>query len=460
MCLSMGMPCHGGVLRRLVRRGDDAGLTLIELMFALVIFAIVAAATVAGLTLALNTGRLDRNRVAAANLAARELEIVRTEFTASPAGPTTLAAQNYVTDPHPLPGGTAGQPIVVDNVAYTVVRNVQWLPTGTGQSACDGGSAITYPTLAVNVKVSWPRMDGVQAVTSNTILTPPKGVLSSSLGFVAIPVVNAAGQPSAGQPVTLTGPGGTLTDTTATDGCAVFSITTPGTYTASITTPGGVDFYGNATSSQSVLASAGTLVKGKPFTYDQASTLNVKFETAGGFALPTSLPQLTLGNTNLQPTGIKTLPSTGTTTALTGLFPFSDGYTVWAGGCQQSDPAAAGGTRTATVVAPGQSKNVDAHLAPVTVQAVQGINPLAGATVVAVPVSDTGCVATTPPAAPNPDNPLTLGVTDATGQLNTSLPAGSWQLEISGMSPAGGSWPTTPTLLPNSAPSSVTVVTS
>ncbi len=80
-------------------------------MFALVIFAIVAAATVAGLTLALNTGRLDRNRVAAANLAARELEIVRNEFNASVSGPTTLAAQNYVTDPHPLPGGTAGQPI-------------------------------------------------------------------------------------------------------------------------------------------------------------------------------------------------------------------------------------------------------------------------------------------------------------------------------------------------------------
>ena len=145
------------------------------------------------------------------------------------------------------------------------------------------------------------------------------------------------------------------------------------------------------------------------------------------------------------------MPSTGTTTALTGLFPFSDGYTVWAGGCQQSDPAAAGGTRTATLVPPGQTKNVDAHLAPVSLQAVQAGNPLSGATVVARPSSTTGCAAS--------ENPITLGVTNAMGQLNTSLPAGTWTLELSGMSPVG-SWPTTPTLLPNSAPSSVTVVAS
>ena len=328
---------------------------------------------------------------------------------------------------------------------------MQWLPTGTGQSACDGGSAITYPTLAVNVQVTWPRMDGVQPVTSNTILTPPKGVLSSSLGFVAIPVVNAAGQPSAGTPVTLTGPGGTSTDTTAADGCAVFSIATAGQYTASISVPGAVDYYGNATPSQSVQAAAGTLVKGKAFTYDQAATLNVKLTTDARYQIPTSLPQLTLGNTNLQPTGTKTVASTGATTALSGLFPFSDGYTVWAGGCQQSDPAAAGGTRTATVVAPGATQSVSVRLAPVTVTAVKGVNPLAGATVVAVPSSTTGCGPT--------DNPLTLGVTDASGTLRTSLPAGAWTLKLSGMSP-NGSWPSTPTLLPNSAPSSITVVAS
>ena len=447
----MGKPCHGGVLRRLPRRGDDAGLTLIELMFALVIFAIVAAATVAGLTLAMNTGRLDRNRVAAANLAARELEIVRNEFNATATGPMTVAAQNYVTNPNPLPGGTAGQPLVVDHVDYTVTRNAQWLPAGTGKSACDGGSAITYPTLAVHVAVTWPRMDGTQPVTSNTILTPRKGVLSSSMGFVAVKVQNSAGQPADEQQVLLAGPGGSFTDTTASDGCAVFSITTGGTYTASISEPGYVDYYGNSSPSQTVVAATGSLVIGKPFIYDQASTLNVKFETASGYALPATLPQLTLGNTNLQPSGTKTAPSAGTTTALTGLFPFSDGYTVWAGGCQQSDPAAAGGTRTATVVPPGQAKSVDAHLAPVSLQAVQAGNPLSGATVVARPSSTTGCAAS--------EDPITLGVTNALGQLNTSLPAGTWTLELSGMSPAG-SWPTTPTLLPNSAPSSVTVVAS
>ena len=72
-------------------RNDDRGLTLIEVLIAMVLFAVVAAAVVAGLS-ALKTARLDKNRVAAANLASREAEIARNEFYASAGGPTTLAA--------------------------------------------------------------------------------------------------------------------------------------------------------------------------------------------------------------------------------------------------------------------------------------------------------------------------------------------------------------------------------
>jgi type II secretory pathway pseudopilin PulG len=424
-------------------------MTLIELMFALVIFAIVAAATVAGLVLAMNTGRQDRNRVAAANLAARELEIVRNQFTSSASAPTTLASVNYVTNPDPLPGGTAGQPLVVDKVPYTVTRNVQWLPVGSGKSACDGGSAITYPTLAVNVQVTWPRMDGVAPVTSNTILTPPKGVLSSSIGFVAVKILDRNAQPVDDQQVLMTGPSGSATDTTANDGCAVFSINTSGSYTLSVSNPGYVDYYGNASVSQTVAATAGQLVVAKPVTYDQAAALRVTLTTSPGYSLPSSLPQLTLGNTNLQPSGTKTVPSTAATTTVSGLFPFTDGYTVWAGGCQQSDPAAAGGTRTAVTVSPGATQVASAQLAPVAVTVVRGVNPVTGVTVVAVPSSATGCGTA--------ENPLTLGVTDATGTLKTSLPAGSWTLQVNGQTAVGG-WPTTSSLLPTSGPTSITVV--
>src|SRR4051812_32408670 len=82
----------------------EAGLTLVELLWAMVIFGIVASATVAGLATALKTTRLDRNRVAASNLAARELEIVRNVFSSSGTGPTTIASTTLVTNPDPLAG--------------------------------------------------------------------------------------------------------------------------------------------------------------------------------------------------------------------------------------------------------------------------------------------------------------------------------------------------------------------
>ena len=207
----------------------DAGMTLIELMFAMVIFAIVAAGAVAGLTGALTTTRSDRNRVAASDLAARELEIVRNTFESTSSGPATVAAAGQVVNGDPLPAGTAGQPLVVDNTPYTVTRNTEWLPAGSGQSACDGGAGVTYPSLEVQVTVTWPQMSGVAPVVNTTILTPPKNTLNSSTGFVSVKVLAATGLASPGQVVTLTGPGGTFSDTTAGDGCAVFASTSAGT---------------------------------------------------------------------------------------------------------------------------------------------------------------------------------------------------------------------------------------
>ena len=46
----------------------------------------------------------------------------------------------------------------VDGTPYTVQRDVQWLPTGTGVSACDGGALVNSPSLQVFVTVTWPNM--------------------------------------------------------------------------------------------------------------------------------------------------------------------------------------------------------------------------------------------------------------------------------------------------------------
>jgi prepilin-type N-terminal cleavage/methylation domain-containing protein len=433
-------PRSHAIRQRAVLSGD-AGVSLIELMMAIMIFAIAMAGITAGFVSVGQKTRLNKDRVAAANLASRELEIVRNVFNASSAGPSTVAADLDVSNGYPLPGGTVGSPLVVDSVPYTVFRRAQWLPAGTGQSPCDGGSGVTYPTLAVNVKVTWPFMGQVKPIESNTLLTPPKGVLASSTSFVAVKVLGSNGLGKEDVPVTIAGTGGTYTATTAEDGCATVAVASSGTYTASLNSSGWVDFYGAANPSKTVTASSSSISR-LTFNYDRAARLQLSLSTADGYALPTGLRSITLGNTGLQPSGTQVKDiGTGGSATITTLWPFSDGYTMWAGSCDQSDPAAAGGSRASAVVLPSSgSATTTTELAPVQVNVTTSTGAaISGATVTATPLSTISCVAS--------ENPLTLGVTNSSGQLKTSLPAGSWTLKVTGRTPVGA-WPNTPELVP------------
>lgn len=438
-------------LRPAPPRGD-AGLTLIELMMAMMVFGLAATGITAGFMAAMKTSRADQNRVAAANLAARELEIVRNAFRSSNSQALAIAGDAEVVNPNPLPGGTAGEPLELDGAKYTVTRTVQWLPAGTGQSACDGGSAVTYPSLAVQVEVTWPSMNGVAPVRSNTVLTPPKGVLATGTSFIAVKVVGSDTLPVVGMPVVLTRGASSVSGVTADDGCATMAVPSAGSWDATVSQPGWVDYYGMPAGTKAVTVVSGGLAQ-TTINYDEAAALTVSYSTDSGYALPTGLSSLTLSNAQLQPSGVKVVSTSGTTTTVAGLWPFSDGYTVWAGSCLQSDPATAGGARdTAVVVGPGATGSTTTALAAaeIAVRTAAAL-PVVNATVLAYPLSTDGCAAS--------ENPLTLGVTNGSGVLRTSLPAGDWRLQVSGRSPSG-SWPTTGTLLPTSSPTSSVVTVS
>ena len=433
-------------------------MSMIELMVSLVVFAIAATAIVAGLLATMQSTRSSRNRLQASSLASREMEILRNEFNSSAATALAVGSAN-VTNPHQLPGGIAGGDLKIDGSPYTVVRNVEWLPAGTGKTACDGGASLVYPSLAVNVTVTWPMMGSVQPVVSNTVLTPPKNTLASGMSFVGVKIVDVLVAPVSGQLVTLTGPGGTFTDTTSTDGCAVFPLTAAqlGTYTASIASGGvSVDMTGLSTPSVSVpVPTAGTLVQ-KQFSYDKAATLAVTFATDAGYALPTSKPQISLYNVGIPPLGVKTVASAASgATTMPGMWPYVDGYAYWAGSCKQSDPIVAApapavplGTRDASaVMAPGTTMNRTIRLAPVQVNVTALGFPVGPAVITATPLSATGCVA--------PDTLLSLGTTNGSGVLMTSLPAGKWVLKATYLVKSGTT--TTSTLLQTTAPSTYTI---
>ncbi len=413
-------------------------------MVSLTILALVSGGFAYGLSLAMSVTREDRARIQAANLAARELESLRNEFSSSKSAPLTLAANSEVVNPHPLGEGVSGEPLILDGRAFTVVRTVEWLPAGTGTSPCDGGTAVTYPSLGANVRVSWSEAGQTRDVESNTVLTPPKGTLASIEGFVAAKVTGADGQGVAALPVDLSGPGGSQTRVTAADGCAVFAVTTPGSYDVTLDEDGYISFDG-----QRVVAKSASVTEGSiqvlPFSYDKAATLelvlSIEGDVGANFGLPSPPPAVTLFNASLPNMGTLVVDSGRTTVA--DLWPYPDGYSLWTGVCASNDPAATGGIRSEPIAPdPGETETARALLAPLEVTFTDlDDNPIEGLVVNATryvpenaPVESSACEA----------QAFTLGDTNEQGIVRSSLPYGQWTISAGGQSffadmPADGS---------------------
>ena len=413
-----------GIVGRLSRaaRRDDAGVTLIEILVALSLLMVLSLSVAAGLLAVQKSAMTSKERAAAANLATREVEIVRNWFHSSDTAPLAVMAAGDTTNGAPLPGQT-GQ-LVVDGTRYDVVRQVQWLITGTGKSACDGGSIVTYPSVGVHVEVSWPNMGGVPPVVSDTVLTPPKSVLNASSAYIAVKVIDRDGLPNDDRTVTATGPGGSYSDVTGSDGCATFVLSTAGTYTLAVTeaSSGYVTFNGATT--QTATVTAGTLTV-RSFTYDQGVSFQTTLKPPVGFALPTNLPALSFGNSGIQPSGVANYPSgAGGVTTVGPLWPFASGYSVWAGSCTDSDPALLGGRPPALVTARASTTSASAALQAVAITTTRKGLPV-NVAVTATYAGSGSC--------PAGDGVLNLG-TSSLGVLNVSLPYGNWTLstQISG----------------------------
>jgi hypothetical protein len=268
------------------------------------------------------------------------------------------------------------------------------------------------------VVVTWAGMQGVQPITSDSIVTPTKRLLNSDYAFVAVRVNRYDAQPSPGRTVNSTGPGGAQVQLTDDSGCAVFGLAVPGSYTFTFDEPGYVDYYG-ATKPVAVRDVAKGSFTTFATTYDQAASMTVTHATEPGYALPSPLPEIMVRSAGLPAPGTLRFPATGSPVVASPLGPYAQGYTVWAGACKDSEPAAAPTLKTVTAVtlAPGESKPVTAYLAPVQVE---GGATRAGQVVTAQHVdSCTGAVMT-----------LTLGTLDGAGSLATSMPYGTWDVTV------------------------------
>jgi len=407
------------------RAGRQDGYSVVELLVALTIFALVFAAVSIGIGRALEVNRGNRNRSAAAYLAARQLEEVRAKsFSSVTLGRTTCV---YTTTSCNLPS------------PYTVVQDVAWASPGSTTTSCDvptsSGAALAYKR--VTVTVTWPDMNGVTPVASQTLLTPPGGTFDPNDGHILVQAFDRDALPLAGKTVSLSGPA-TVSQTTTSDGCAFFAYLDPGTYTATITTSGYVDRQGNQPATQSVGVTASQITRVQ-FDYDEAATLSVGLVAPSGAVLPTGTYgiAMTVANSNLT-VGYKSFQQaatgSGTTRTINPLFPYASGYQVWAGDCADADPAAYSGGSRGTVLAsnPAATTSGSANLDAVDVVVKRSGVAVSGAAIQAIHAAGTGCT--------SGETLTTTTTTDSAGKLRLALPYGTWTIRAtSGTRTATGS---------------------
>jgi len=416
----------------------DEGFTLMEVMVAFALLAVMASALLVVVGATQKLTREDSARVAANNLASRELEITRDTFAGVTRGPDRVAT-NRVVNPSPLPGGTAGNPLVVDGVPYTVTREAQWASVNSQVSTCDDGSNAELAYLKVEVEVSWPGLGSRPPVTMDTVMTPLKGTYVATQGHLGLKVIDRLGAPREKVQVTVTSSSTTRTAQTTDDGCVLFAFLDPGSYTVTLSGAGEVDPAGSATATRTVTVQSGQLWRGTQ-EYDRAATLVAAFETGQGHSLPTDLSKVpvSLGNSALLPNGYKSVTGTGTTRTLTNQWPYASGYQLWGGACIDADPGDTGDLPVASD--PGVTATGRVFLPPLQVT-----TPAAGQVVTATHDAASGCAAYS----------MVLGTTGGGGVLKTSLPYGTWKLTRSGSTAA----PTTVSVLPPSAPTDGTAPT-
>lgn len=370
----------------------DRGVSLVETVVAVVILGILATAVIGVILQAQAQTVTNRARVAAANLAAREIDLIRDEFHRSDTAPTTIAGQGTRTNPHPLAGQADGAPFVIDGGTYTVVRSVQWNVKGTGESACDGGKMVRYPTLGVTVSVTWPNMGSIPPVTNSTVLAPKKGTgVPDTASFVAVKVSNAAGQPSVGRTVKVTGGGASVSQPTGPDGCAVIQVNpaSAGTsYTAQVMDVDYVDIAGTAQPSKQVGSlKPGQLNNNVIFTVDRAGSATIRLVDSEGSLVPPATASgavVTLVASEFSGASPeKQYTMTGNTIVVSGLWP-----TLY--GAYYGTVPPAGGYQSATL-APGGSITLDTVLELATTFVTD--LPDGTTAVVAVPAGGTTCTA-------------------------------------------------------------------
>lgn len=424
-------------LRHDLNRSDE-GLTLIEILVAMMVFAIIAVGVAFSLTSSLTMVRDARAREVAANLAAQAIDTARSLE-------NVFSVRNSV---EVTPA--------IDGITYTVTQKTGWVSGGTSGGACgDEGAPLDYKH--VNVTVSWSGMKpSTSAVRSDTLIAPNGRINDPDMGTILVSVTGASGVGKSGvtvaaAPAAIAPLGAETVDPvplpTDSDGCSYVLKVVPGNYDITVSRPAN-DYVSEkqlATVTQQVGVEKGDSTSAD-FQFDLASAISSVFASnsaAVGIQFPSNLKASFLSENGVYvPAAPMSVPSSKT--VVTKLHPYTNGYNVFAGAyvapggatasCLSPDPAAwsvpnaggAVGIRAPSVASlPGVPATAPVPMGIVTVAPAKDKYLVAVSAVADVGTGDPGCT-----AAAQYTFPTKMGTTPVV----IALPFGTWTLYSSSTS--------------------------
>jgi Tfp pilus assembly protein PilV len=388
---------------------SEQGSLLIEVMVGALVLAITTFAVMNGLDGAQATGRVNKERSVSSTLAQQDIERLRAYPIA--------ALSNF----------SQTRTVTVGTVQYTVQSESEWVRDASGVLNCTDDSA-QADYLKISSTVRSPAQ--TTPVKEVSLLTPAAGTFNSTTGTLVVKVTGRDNQPLGGVSVSLSGTG-SYSDTTNSEGCAIFGFIPTGDYDVDV--PGRVSWGGDnsSTSQATVVANKTTL---KPLEVEVPASLRAHFMRPDGTAA--AWHELQVANAKL-PAGTRDFVAASAATAIdaTGLFPFLDGYGVYAGTCAKNNPAFWDPTYFSTsgkgfvTLNPGDFlKDVNVEMGVLNVNVKNSSSPAVNMSNALVTVrqgdSGSGCAV---------DALVTFGNTNSSGNVTFVLPFGTYRLCTSGV---------------------------
>jgi type II secretory pathway pseudopilin PulG len=320
-------------MSRRPKLNDEDGFALLEVIVSAALLAVMIVAVFTSFDFANRNSAADRARAVAASLAEADQERMRG---------LPVATMSAIADqgPQPQPDKT------VDGYTYKITSTADWIADATQTQSCESnGAAADY--MKVRSTVSTPNAR-IKPVTVTSLVTPSAGTFGAGQGSLAVSILNAAGAGKPGVAVTLSKTGSSgQTRTTDNDGCAFFGYLPTGSYALGVAAAGHVDVDDVPTISDGVEI-ASEAMSTASYKYDVADSVQVLFDTqkvdSSGITstlVPARARYVRFENGSQQKG--PQLFGDGTAAAsmtAANLFPFTDGYTAYAGNCDGAKPTA------------------------------------------------------------------------------------------------------------------------